>query len=112
MTSIPRLPADGLSGKATAGHVGLLELFAAALIAGISVVNAAAPIAAWTRSRDPRFVILATAHLGAALLGGIWTWGQLPVDPPSYAAAGFPVLGIALAVVLLLLVASLWPRRS
>ncbi|MGD0250708.1 MAG: hypothetical protein ABSB97_07500, partial [Thermoplasmata archaeon] len=92
--------------------VGLVELFVAVLIVGISTVNVAAPIAAWSRARDGRFLLLATANLVFALLGALWTWGQLPGNPPTYTAAQLPVLGIALGGVLLLLASTLWPRHA
>jgi hypothetical protein len=92
--------------------VGLAELFVAVLIAGISLVNAAVPAAAWSRSRDSRFLLLAGANMGLAALGLVWTWGQLPWDPPAWAAVQLPVLGLALLVTLLLLATTLWPRRT
>lgn len=92
--------------------VGLAELFVAVLVAGISCVNAAPPAAAWTRSRDGRFLLLATANGAFALLGALWTWGQLPWNPPSWAAASLPVLVVALLVTLFFLATTLWPRRS
>jgi hypothetical protein len=92
--------------------VGLLELFLAVLIVGVSGVNAAVPVAAWTRARDGRFLLLAAANATLAVLGAVWTWGQLPVSPPSYTAAQLPVLGIALVATLLLLATTLWPRHA
>lgn len=92
--------------------MGVLELFAAVLIVGISCINAVLPAAAWSRSRDGRFLFLSAANVGLVLLGLVWTWGQLPWNPPSWAAAQLPVLGLALLVVLLLLATTLWPRRT
>ena len=92
--------------------MGLLELFVSVLIVGVSAINAAVPVAAWTRGRDGRFLLLAAANAVFALLGALWTWGQLPVNPPSYASVQLPVLVIALAVSLLLLATTLWPRHA
>lgn len=92
--------------------MGLEELFVAVLIVGISCVNAALPAAAWWRSKDGRFLFLSGANVGLALLGLVWTWGQLPWNPPSWASAEAPVLLLVLAVTLLLLATTLWPRRS
>jgi hypothetical protein len=92
--------------------MGLLELFVAVLIAGVSAVNVALPVAAWSRARDGRFLVLAAANGVFVLLGGLWTWWQLPENPPAYAVAALPVLAVALLGVLLLLAASLWPRRA
>lgn len=91
--------------------MGLPELFVAGLIAGLSAVNAALPIAAWARLRDPRFLLLGGASLGLLAVGLIWTWGQLPDSPPSYATAELPVLLLVLLIVVLLLGSTLVPRR-
>jgi peptidoglycan/LPS O-acetylase OafA/YrhL len=92
--------------------VGLLELFVAVLVAGIALVNASPPTAAWARSRDPRFLLLSAGHAGIALLGGLWAWGELPWGAPAWAAAPLPVLALALLVVVLFLATTLWPRRA
>jgi formate hydrogenlyase subunit 4 len=91
--------------------VGLLELFLAVLITGISAVNAAMPVAAWGRARDARFLLLAAANLLLAVLGVTWVWGQLPVNPPTYTDSHLPELGMVLAATVFLLAATLWPRR-
>ncbi|MFY9716383.1 MAG: hypothetical protein WAK40_00370 [Thermoplasmata archaeon] len=90
----------------------LLELFAAILVAGISCVNAAIPAAAWARSRDSRFLLLMGSNGGLVLLGGLWGWGELPVSPPSWAVPELPTELVVLAVTILLLATTLWPRRS
>jgi hypothetical protein len=92
--------------------VGLAELFVSVLIVGISCVNAAAPLAAWTRSHDARFVLLGLAQLVLAKLGLVWTWGELPVSPPAWTGVQLPVLGLTLLVTLLFLATTLGPRRS
>ncbi|HYA71249.1 MAG TPA: hypothetical protein VEH28_07785 [Thermoplasmata archaeon] len=92
--------------------MGLEELFVAVVIVGISCVNAAVPAAAWTRSRDGRFLVLSAANLVLALLGIVWTWGQLPWNPPAWTSAQLPVMGITLLATLLFLATTLWPRRS
>jgi hypothetical protein len=92
--------------------VGLVELFFSVLIVGVSAVNAGVPVAAWTRGRDGRFLLLAAANAVFALLGAVWTWGQLPVNPPSYTNAELPVLVIAFVITLLLLATTLWPRHA
>ena len=84
----------------------------AVLIVGVSCVNAAPPAAAWWRSKDGRFLFLSGANIGLALLGALWTWGELPENPPSWTSAEWPVMGLVLAVSLLFLATTLWPRRS
>ena len=91
--------------------VGLVELFVAVLVAGLSLVNAAIPAGAYLRARDGRFLALAGANAVLALLGILWTWGELPLGPPAWAVPNLPVLGLALLVALLLLATTLWPRH-
>jgi len=92
--------------------VGLTELFVAVLIVGISCVNAAPPAAAWRRQHDGRFLFLSAANVGLAVVGLVWTWGQLPWNPPAWASAQLPVLVLVLLVTLLFLATTLWPRRT
>jgi len=92
--------------------VGIAELFLAVVIVGVSCVNAALPASAWARSGDARFGLLSAANVVLAVLGGVWVWGQLPWNPPSWAAAEWPVLLLALLVALLLLATTVWPRRT
>ena len=90
----------------------LLELFVAVLVAGVSVLNTALPIATWARSHDGRFLLVAGSSGLFAVLAGLWVWGQLPLDPPGFAEVGLPVLVLALGAVVLLFGATLWPRGS
>ncbi len=99
-------PSNGLSAV-----VGLVELFVAVLVTGISCINAGVPTGAFFRSRDGRFLALAGANALLALLGGLWTWGELPLSPPSWAVPNLPVLALTLLVALLLLATTLWPRH-
>jgi hypothetical protein len=107
------LPADALNrANPLQSTMGLAELFLAVLIVGVSLVNASLPIAAWARGRDGRFLVIAAAHVVLAGLGVLWTWGQLPVNPPSSAVVQLPVLAIAFLATLLFLIATLWPRHA
>jgi len=92
--------------------MGLVELFVAVLVVGISCINAAPPAAAWTRSRDVRFLLIAAANGVLAVLGLVWTWGQLPTNPPRWSSSNLPTLLLVLIVTLLFLATTLWPRRS
>ncbi|MCI4348827.1 MAG: hypothetical protein L3J93_01215 [Thermoplasmata archaeon] len=92
--------------------MGLVELAIAILVLGISAIDAAVPLAVWSRTRDPRFLLVAGAGGCLALLGGIWAWGALPIGAPAYANAELPVLLITLAGAVFLLAASTWPRRG
>ena len=92
--------------------MGLVELFVAVLIAGVSLVNAGPAAAAAVRSRDARFVALATANALLALLGALWAWGELPYSAPAWTAVQLPILGLVFIVVLLFLATTLLPRRT
>ena len=102
---------NSLSRGAFSGPVSLLELFVAVLVTGVALLNAGVPLAAWARSRDSRFVLLAGGNLALAALGGLWLWGQLPGSPPPYTEVPLPALSIVLVAVLLGLAATLWPRH-
>ncbi|HKN06128.1 MAG TPA: hypothetical protein VJ021_00795 [Thermoplasmata archaeon] len=91
--------------------MGLVELFVAVLVTGISCVNAGIPTGAFVRSQDGRFLVLAGANALLALLGALWTWGELPLNAPSWAVPNLPVLALTLLVALLLLATTLWPRH-
>lgn len=92
--------------------MGLTELFVAVLIVGISCINLVLPAFAWHRSGDARFLALSAANACLAVLGCLWTWGELPVGPPGWTTASLPELGLVLLVALLLLASTLWPRRT
>ena len=91
--------------------MGLAELFVAVLLTGISCVNSAMPLGAYARSKDGRFLALSAGNLALALLGILWTWGQLPLSPPSWATASLVSMSIVLVVALIFLVATIWPRH-
>ena len=90
----------------------LVELFVAVVIAGVSCVNAAMPGAAWGRSHDGRFVALAAANAALALLGGLWTWGQLPVSAPSWTGTPLVPEMCVLGAAVLFLASTLVPRHA
>jgi predicted lysophospholipase L1 biosynthesis ABC-type transport system permease subunit len=92
--------------------MGLVELFVAALIAGLSVINAAVAVGAWTRARDARLWFVAGANLSLLLVGLFWAWGQLPGGPSEFAAPSWPVLILVLIATLFLLGTALLPRRT
>lgn len=92
--------------------MGLSELFVAALVAGISVVNVAVAMGAWSRARDPRLVLVAGGNASLLGVGLLWVWGQLPGGPTEFAAPSWPVLLLLLAATLFLLGTALLPRRT
>ncbi len=92
--------------------MGLADLFVAVLIVGISCINAAVPSAAFGRSRDPRFLVLAGANAVFAVVGLLWAWAQLPLGPPAGLGVDLPVAVLVLLATLLLLATTLWPRRD
>lgn len=92
--------------------MGLLELFLAAVLAGASAIASAAPVAAWSRTREPRFLLVAAAHFTLLALGLLWLWGQLPDRASAVTAVSLPALALATVAALLLLATGLLRRRA
>lgn len=90
----------------------LPELFVAALIAGLSVINTVVAIGAWSRARDSRLLFVAGANGCLLVVGLLWAWGQLPSGPSEFSAPSWPVLILVLVAVLSLLGTALLPRRT
>jgi len=91
--------------------VDLVGFTLAGLIAGVSLANLAAPLLAWTRTREARFWLVAGANGCLFLLGALWAVGEFP-GAPEWTTAEVPVLAVALAATVLLLGSTLWPRRA
>jgi hypothetical protein len=92
-----------------------MELLALVLALGIVAASGLAsgiPIAAWSRTRDPRFLLVAGADLALLALGIVWAYGELPVSPPGYAASTLPALALAAVAAVLLLATGLIRRRA
>lgn len=92
--------------------MGLAELFVAALIAGLSAVNLAVPLGAWSRARDPRLLFVAGANTSLLVVGALWAWGQVPGGPSEFAQTSWPVLLLVLVAALFFLGTALLPRRT
>jgi hypothetical protein len=91
--------------------MGLPELLFAAVTAGAAALGSGVPVAAWGRTRDPRFLLIATASLALLALGIVWVWAEAAASPPSYAVASLPEVLLGTVTSLCLLGASLLPRR-
>ncbi len=91
--------------------MGLPELFLAVLIVGLSLINLALPLFAWRRSGESRFFLVAASNAGLAGLGGLWTWGAMPLGAPSWTVASLPILGLVLLVAVLSLLSTLIPSQ-
>jgi hypothetical protein len=87
------------------------ELFTAVLIVGISAINLALPVMAWSRSGEPRFFAVAASNAVLVALGAVWTWGELPWGAPGWMSAPLPILLLVLLVTALILVSTLIPSR-
>ncbi|HEV2449565.1 MAG TPA: hypothetical protein VGU43_04035 [Thermoplasmata archaeon] len=92
--------------------MGLPELLLAAVTAGASALGSGVPVAAWSRTRDPRFLLIALASLALLALGLVWVWAVAAASPPAYAVASFPEVVLGAVVSVSLLGASLLPRRG
>ncbi len=90
----------------------LPDLFVTVLIVGVSSINATLAALAGYRSGERRFLAVSAANGVMAVLGAVWTWGELPVSPPSWSVAQFPVPLLLLLAAVLFLVSTLWPRPA
>lgn len=92
--------------------MGLPELLLAAITAGAAGLGSGVPVAAWARTGDPRFLLIALASLALLALGIVWVWAEAAASPPAYAVASLPEVLLGAVVSLSLLGASLLPRRG
>ena len=92
--------------------MGLVELGLALVIAVASSVASGVPVAAWSRTRDPRFLLVAAASLALLALGLIWTWGELPGRASAVTEVSLPALGLGAIAAVCLLLAGVIRRRA
>ena len=90
----------------------LLELVLSAVIAVAAGIGSGLPVAAWQRTREPRFLLVAASSLALLIVGLLVGWAQAQPDPPAFAQAAPLVLGLIAAAAILLLATGLIPRRS
>ncbi|MCI4363025.1 MAG: hypothetical protein L3K13_01790 [Thermoplasmata archaeon] len=91
--------------------MGLLELLLPSVMSGAAALGSGVPVAAWNRTRDARFLLIALANLGLLALGLVWLWAEAAPQPPAYAVVSLPELFLGSVASLALLGASLLPRR-
>jgi hypothetical protein len=91
--------------------MGLLELGLALVLCGAAGIGSAVPVAAWSRTRDPRFLLVAATKLTLLAVGLLWLWGQLPDRAASVTEVSAPALGLVALVAVLLLSTALVRRR-
>lgn len=92
------------------GRMALVELALAAIIVVLSAVGSTVPVAAWSRTREPRFLSLAGANLALLVLGVVWADGFVSATAPAYTATTEPAEALVAAACLLLLLGALLPR--
>jgi hypothetical protein len=92
--------------------MGLGELALALLLCAAAAVGSSVPVAAWSQTRELRFLLVASANLSLLVLGVVWVYGMLRTNAPVYTATTLPALGLtALAAVLFLMTGAV-PRRA
>jgi hypothetical protein len=91
--------------------MGLAELALAVIIAVAAAVGSGTPVAAWGRTKEPRFLLLAGSSLALLLIGILEAWGQIDPNAPGYATASLPILVLLALATVLLLATGLVPRR-
>jgi len=87
------------------------ELLLSLVVAVASAVGSMVPVAAWSRTKEPRFLLVAGASLCLLALGVIWAYGQAVAGAPSYAHASLATMGLVALAALLWLLSGLVPRR-
>lgn len=88
-----------------------LELVLALVIVLLSGLASAVPVGAWSRTREPRFLLVAAACLFLLAAGIVWTYGALPIDPPDFARSSAPTLALVALAAMCLLGTGLIGRR-
>ena len=90
----------------------LVGLGLSIVISVAASVGSAVPVAAWQRTREPRFLLLATASLALLLVGILGAWARVVANPPTYAEISTTFLALLSLAALLLLATGLIPRRT
>ncbi len=92
--------------------MGSLELALAAAIVVLSGVSSGVPFAAFGRTRDARLLLVGLANLALLALGILWLYGELPIQPPAYAATTLPALAAVTFASACLLATGIIRRRG
>jgi multisubunit Na+/H+ antiporter MnhB subunit len=77
----------------------------------MAALSSALPVAAWSRTREPRFLLVAGAGLLFMALGLAWAYGLAAAHPPAWSSTTEASVGIVDLAVGCLLVSTLLPRR-
>jgi hypothetical protein len=88
------------------------ELFLALIIGLASGIGSMVPVAAYLRTREPRFLLVAGGALCLLALGTVWAYGQAVSNPPSYTQTSLAALALTTLAALLWLSSGLVPRRA
>jgi hypothetical protein len=89
----------------------LAELALAALIVAFSAVGSSIPVAAWSRTREPRYLSIGGANLALLVLGLVWADGFVSASAPTFTATTEPAEALVVVAAALLLLGALLPRR-
>jgi hypothetical protein len=92
--------------------MGLVELGLALVICGAAAIGSGVPIAAWSRTREPRFLLVAAAQFVLLAVGLLWLWGQLPERASEATEVSTPALALVALAAVLLLSTALVRRRA
>jgi hypothetical protein len=90
--------------------MGLEALGVAGLLGVASATGSALTLAAWNRTREARFLLVAAAQWALLALAVLWAAGQVLAAPPEYARADLPVMGLTTLAAIFLVLGSLLPR--
>ena len=98
--------------RPTFARMALTGLLLGLVTAVLALVASSAPVAAWTRTRDPRFLLIAGADLALLAIGVLAVYGNSASRAPAFTSISAAALGLVALAALALLVTGLWPRRS
>jgi len=91
--------------------MGVVPLLLGLLVALGGLVGSSVPVAAFTRTRDPRFLFVAGAELLLLVVGILAAYGNTVLQPPTYTQIPETPLALLAGVSLLLVLPGLLPRR-
>jgi hypothetical protein len=87
------------------------ELLLSLVVVVGSGVGSMVPMAAWSRTKEPRFLLVAGGSLSLLALGVVWAYGQSVSNAPSYAHVTIATAALTALAAVLWLLSGVIPRR-
>jgi hypothetical protein len=87
------------------------EFLLALVMALAGAVGSMVPLAAWGRTQEPRFLLVAGGELSLLALGFLWAYGQAVGNAPSYSHTSIAAVALGTLAAVLWLLSGMIPRR-